>query len=132
MAVELTMDARSDDLETYVTVEFSDGVWATIIVSIRATDRIGADIKEKILDILDGTKPWYSPFAGDIRPILIGLFVYVLLSYIRLNPTSGEMEGSLNRNPSLPRPWISQFIRYSYFTLYCCPKNKQALVLDLP
>ena len=97
MAVKLTMDAHSDDLETSVTVEFSDGIWTTINVRIRSTELVGAEIKGKILDILDGTKSWYSPFSGDIRPILIGLFVFVLLSYIRLYPTSGEMEGSLDR-----------------------------------
>ena len=97
MAVELTLEARSDDRETYVWVKFADGIRESIKVAIRATERDGADIKDGILDILDGTKPWYSPFAGDIRPILIGLFFLFLFSYIRLNPSSGNMEGSLNR-----------------------------------
>ena len=103
MAVELTLEAQSEDLETSVEVEFSDGTWQTIEVEIHATERVGAGIKDKILDILDGTKPWYSPFAGDVRPILFALSILVPMSYVVLdqNPpdaTPGKLEGSSNRS----------------------------------
>ena len=61
--VALDIKSHSADWEKYVDVQFSDKVFSSIDISIKAQDQTASEIRERISDILDGTKPWYGRLA---------------------------------------------------------------------
>lgn len=86
--LKLSIQSRSDDREKSAHVDFSYNWWATIYIRIEAPEKDGTEVKDKIYDILDGIKPWYSVLAGvDFNYLLLFFWVMYLVWYIVFGPS---------------------------------------------
>ena len=61
--IGLSIDACSDDSKKSVNVHFSYIRLEDIYITNKAPEQVILVLKDKIYDILDGTKPWYSVLA---------------------------------------------------------------------
>ena len=75
---KLSVESHSDDREKYADVSFSAQESEGIRIWIRASEQLGSEIKDKISDILDGTKPWYSFLARENSLLFLILTVVVV------------------------------------------------------
>lgn len=81
--LELSIQSRSDGWEKSAKVKFSDSRWSPIHIEIEAPEKVGIEIKDKISDVLDGIKPWYSILTGvDFNYLLSFFGVMYLVWYI--------------------------------------------------
>ncbi len=88
---DLLIRARSEDWKKSADVSFSyspsDSQRRSIHIQIEAAEQAGLEIKDKICDILDGTKPWYSALT---RVDFTGIVFIFLFSFL-LTYTAGSL-----------------------------------------
>lgn len=82
-SVRLT--ARSADFEKSATVEFRSEEWAGISIDLQASDPVVTRLRSDVLDILGGTRVWYSSFAR-LEFLAVGglLLVLVYIAFLAL------------------------------------------------
>ena len=81
--VALYIESHSDGWEKSVDVKFSNGEFSSI--NIKAHEQTASEIREKISDILDGTRPWYSRLAlvhHSSSGMMVTLLIVALISLI--------------------------------------------------
>ena len=85
--IKLSISSRSKNWSKSTKVDFSDDQWSnsSIRILVEAPEQVCLEVKDKIFDILDGTKPWYSFLArvDFLSPLsLLSLFLCILLTYL--------------------------------------------------
>lgn len=84
--ISLSISSYSTDREKSAFIQSSDSErWGRINISINAEEKISAEIKDGIFDILAGTKPWYSFFArrSFCFPVFFAICTYLGLLLVR-------------------------------------------------
>ena len=78
-AIELSIKSRTKDWQKSATIDFSHKEWSgsSIHIQIETSEQECLEVKDKIFDVLDGTKPWYSFLA---RADSFRLFEFLLLT----------------------------------------------------
>ena len=63
--IELSIKSRTEDWQKSATIDFSHKEWSSssIHIQIETSEQEYLEVKDKIFDVLDGTKPWYSFLA---------------------------------------------------------------------
>ena len=87
--LKLSIRSRSDDWQKSADVDFSDNRWLPINIRIEAPEKVGVEIKDKISDVLDGIKPWYSILTGvDFNNFLLFFWFSYLMWHIVFRPST--------------------------------------------
>ena len=80
--VSLDIESESDGREKFVGIRFSDSEFSSISIDIKAQEQTASEIRERISEILDGTKPWYGrlpfihhSFLGRAAAVFIAAFI---------------------------------------------------------
>lgn len=104
--MELSIKTTSESWKNSVRFSYrpSDSPVSSIDFQVEMAEQVGAEIKDKIYDILDGTKPWYSAltrvdFTGLVPTILfmyllLYIFYYIIFNLYISNPPAGTLEAS--------------------------------------
>jgi hypothetical protein len=80
--VDLRITARSEDWKKRATVRFSESRFAPIDVEVSASEIVVERLRQDLIDILRGLRPWYSRIAriDFILGIMFGLSFVSLLA----------------------------------------------------
>jgi len=58
--VHLSLNSRSDDWKKTAQIDFSDSPYRVIDIRLSGSEQLISRLHDDIIDILDGTRPWYS------------------------------------------------------------------------
>ena len=73
----LDICARSDDFKKRATIELSGSWWTGIFLDFQARDDVVSHLRTKVLDLIEGMRPWYTLFhrVNFVYLALLALFV---------------------------------------------------------
>ena len=79
--IKLSIESHSDDLKKFVHIKFLGKRFGGILIYIRAREQLISEVKDKMSNILDGTKPWYS-FLARLGSSLLAALTWVVLWFL--------------------------------------------------
>ena len=114
--IRLSIESRSDDWKRFVHIRFIGDIFVSTVILIRAQEQLISEIKDKISDTLDGTKPWYS-FLARFGSYLLVALSWVILWVLYWPQGLSEIILSLPAWETLRLPVWSPFVVLIGFTI---------------
>ena len=116
----LRLFARSKEFDKRAEIKFTDSEWRGISIELDASEEVVSRLKDEVLDILSGMRPWYAPVHRfePTKVFILALFFLLAALLFSLYNLGEEVLGPQKFTPRSLATYVSIVLAMPFLSLF--------------